>query len=224
MTYVDNRVFINNEDVGSVDAWRYSAVELATNVPATTYAMVGSTPVVTGPSPVINAPVSVASTGKAVGGGGATLPSSLPVSRPVAPAAPGTATAPVSGTASSDAAPTEWLALGTFAMATDRDAPFDPNNSFAIQLAVSKDGLVSGSFHDPDHPDTVFPVQGRVDPDTQRVAMTVAGLDDVVFETGIYNLTQQETPLLVHDADRTMKSYLLVRLPEPEPESVPEPK
>jgi hypothetical protein len=58
-------------------------------------------------------------------------------------------------------------------------------------------------------------VQGRVDKETQRVAFTIGDKSDVVMETGIYSLTQPQTPVLVHyGADRT-ENYLLVRLDPP---------
>jgi hypothetical protein len=82
-----------------------------------------------------------------------------------------------------------------------------------IQLAVDKDGIVSGTMHNKTTNQT-FPVQGRVDKDTQRVAFTIGDAKDVVFETGIYNLTQQQTPVLVH-GDGREEIYLLLRLEQP---------
>jgi hypothetical protein len=38
------------------------------------------------------------------------------------------------------------------------------------------------------------------------------------METGIYNLTKDETPVLVHFNASQSQSWLMVRLPEPEPE------
>ncbi len=160
--YQDNRVFVNGQDVGTIDTYRESAAELA--VPSL-------------PEPKLS----------------------------------------VDAVLQEDA-DTEWLALGTFAMVTDQDAKVDPDHCFALQLAVNQDGLLSGTFCDPDQPDQTFSVQGRVDEKTQRVAFTIDGLDDTVFESGIYNLTQDETPLLVHDETRTLKSYLLVRLDDPNAE------
>jgi hypothetical protein len=60
----------------------------------------------------------------------------------------------------------------------------------------------------------VYPIQGRVDKETQRVAFTIGDAKDVVFETGIYNLTQQQTPVLVHGEGRE-ETYLLLRLEQP---------
>src|SRR4029077_20424203 len=76
-----------------------------------------------------------------------------------------------------------------------------------------KDGIVSGTMFNKTTNQT-FPVQGRVDKETQRVAFTVGDAKEVVFETGIYNLTQQQTPLLVH-GDGREEIYLLLRLEQP---------
>jgi hypothetical protein len=103
--------------------------------------------------------------------------------------------------------PTDWLPLGTFAL-SESEADKDPSR--VIQLAVDKEGIISGTMHNKTTGQT-FPVQGRVDKETQRVAFTIGDSKDVVFETGIYNLTQQQTPLLVH-GDGREETYLLLRL------------
>jgi hypothetical protein len=107
--------------------------------------------------------------------------------------------------------PVEWMPLGTFALST---GPDDTSPSRVLQLAVDPDGIVSGTMFDEEARETVA-VQGRVDKDTQRVAFTMSDDPDVVYETGIFNLTQDETPVLVHRGDRTDTS-MLVRLDPPE--------
>jgi hypothetical protein len=42
--------------------------------------------------------------------------------------------------------------------------------------------------------------------------------EDLVVETGLYNLTQNETPVLVHFGKEKVETYLLVRLDKPEEE------
>lgn len=108
----------------------------------------------------------------------------------------------------------DWLALGTFALVTNRDAR-DPE--MIVQLAVDKNGIISGTFFDRER-DEAFAVTGRVDRDTQRVAFRIDDNPDIVYETGMYNLTQQQTPVLVHDGSREMRTSLLVRLDLPEDE------
>jgi hypothetical protein len=82
-----------------------------------------------------------------------------------------------------------------------------------LQLAVDKDGIVSGTMHNQETNQT-YAVQGRVDKETQRVAFTIGDSKDVVLETGVYNLTQQQTPLLAH-GDGREETYLLLRLDPP---------
>ena len=107
-------------------------------------------------------------------------------------------------------APAEWLPLGTFAL-SENETDKDPSR--VVQLAVDKDGIVSGTMHNKATNQT-FPIEGRVDKETQRVAFTVGDAKDVVFETGIYNLTQQQTPVLVH-GDGREETYLLLRIEQP---------
>jgi hypothetical protein len=105
---------------------------------------------------------------------------------------------------------TDWLPLGTFALS---ESEADKNPSRVLQLAVDKDGIISGAMFNKATNQT-YPVQGRVDKETQRVAFTIGDAKDVVFETGIYNLTQQQTPILVHGEGRE-ETYLLLRLEQP---------
>ena len=66
--------------------------------------------------------------------------------------------------------------------------------------------------------DKTYTVQGRVDKDTQRVAFTIGNDPNTVMETGMFNLTQNETPVLVHFGPTQTANYLFVRLPEPSQE------
>jgi hypothetical protein len=86
-----------------------------------------------------------------------------------------------------------------------------------LQLAVSKDGLVSGTIYNRTSGNT-YSVQGRVDKETQRLAFTIGDDANTVLETGIYNLTQDQTPVLCHFGLSQTQVYLLARLPEPEHE------
>jgi hypothetical protein len=104
-------------------------------------------------------------------------------------------------------AATEWLPLGTFALSTS-EADKDPSR--VVQLAVDKEGNISGTMFNKTTNQT-YPVQGRVDKETQRVAFTIGGRQEVVLETGLYNLTQQQTPVLAH-GDGREETYLLYRL------------
>ena len=62
-------------------------------------------------------------------------------------------------------------------------------------------------------------IQGSVDKKTQRVAFTVGDNKTDVVETGLYNLTKDEAPVLIHfGADKT-EQWLLVRLKDQKPSS-----
>lgn len=116
-----------------------------------------------------------------------------------------------------EAAEAEWLPLGTFAVTTDEE---DLDPSRVLQLAVSKEGIISGTLYNTTT-DQAQSVQGQVDKETQRVAFRIGENDEVVVETGLYNLTQQEAPVLVHFGSGKVENWLLVRLEQPEEEAAP---
>jgi hypothetical protein len=105
----------------------------------------------------------------------------------------------------------DWLPLGTFALMADKD---DVDAPRVVQLVVDKQGIISGTMYNKST-DKTHIVQGRVDQETQRAAFTIDDNEDVVFETGIYNLTQDETPVLVHFGTEKTETFLLVRLEQP---------
>lgn len=102
----------------------------------------------------------------------------------------------------------EWMALGTFAITKD---PKDVDTISAVQLAVNQQGIISGTVYN-SQTDEAFTVQGQVDQQTQRVAMRVGESDSLVVETGLYNLTQDEVPVLVHFGAEDVENWLLVRM------------
>ena len=104
----------------------------------------------------------------------------------------------------------DWLPLGVFALTQSDKAKSD----VTLQLAVNKQGVVRGNSTDSDSGQTKV-IQGSVDKKTQRVAFTVGDNQSEVVETGLYNLTKDEAPVLIHfGADRT-EQWLLVRLQQP---------
>lgn len=102
----------------------------------------------------------------------------------------------------------DWLPLGVFAISTGENDT-EPNR--VVQLAINKQGIVSGTLYNYDT-DEAIAVQGQVDRQTQRVAIRLGDLEDVVVETGLYNLTQDEAPVLVHFRTDKIEEYLLIRL------------
>jgi len=119
---------------------------------------------------------------------------------------PGTALETSAGASTQD----EWKPLGVFAVSVEADK--SPTQYF--QLVVNKNGAIGGVFRNEATLDET-PIYGCVDEKSQRAAWHVGEDSKVVYETGIYNLTQPETPALVHyGTERTMK-LTLIRVEEP---------
>jgi hypothetical protein len=105
----------------------------------------------------------------------------------------------------------DWLPLGVFALTKTDQSKSD----VTIQLAVNKQGILRGNYTD-NVTNQTQAVHGSVDKQTQRVAFTVGDNTTNVVETGLYNLTKDEAPALIHfGADRT-EQWLLVRLDPPD--------
>ena len=88
-------------------------------------------------------------------------------------------------------------------------------------MAVSKEGIISGTLFNT-ATDTTQAIQGQVDKETQRVAMRFGDSEDIIAETGLYNLTQVEAPVLVHFGPEKIENWLLVRLDDPAPDDAGE--
>jgi hypothetical protein len=118
--------------------------------------------------------------------------------------------------ATSDPAATtddQWLPLGVFAVVSE---PTQTQTDKTVQLAVNQDGVIRGNLHD-DLSDKVVPIVGSVDKTTQRVALKLdAGDSPIVVETGLYNLTNDEVPVLVHFSADRQEPRTLIRLKQPD--------
>jgi hypothetical protein len=84
-----------------------------------------------------------------------------------------------------------------------------------IQLAVDKQGVIRGNYTNTAIGNTQV-VKGSVDKQTQRACWTVGDNTDTVFDTGIYNLTKDETPVLVHHGSDRTEHWLMVRHNNPD--------
>jgi hypothetical protein len=104
----------------------------------------------------------------------------------------------------------EWQPLGVFGM-VQGDEMVAPH---IFQLAVNKAGVVRGNYYDA-VADNTLPVYGSVDPKTQRVAWSIGDKKSITFEAGLNNLTQEQTPVLVHYGKDRTQQMVLVRLKEP---------
>jgi len=106
----------------------------------------------------------------------------------------------------------DWVPLGTFSVATSIE---DKNPVRVAQLAYdNKQGLISGTIFN-SKSNNLYTLQGKVDKETQRTAFTIGNDPNTVFETGLYNLTQNATPVLLHQGAATTQTWLFARLPEP---------
>ena len=103
------------------------------------------------------------------------------------------------------------MPLGVFALVQKEQS--EPH--YVMQLAVNKSGTLGGNYSDLVS-GTTLPIQGAVDKKTQRVAWTVGNNKNTVGETGLYNLTQDEAPALIHIGKDKTQQWLLVRLKQPE--------
>ncbi len=101
----------------------------------------------------------------------------------------------------------DWLPLGVFALTK----PGEKDSIVTIQLAVNKQGVIRGNYTDTKTNKTLV-IQGAVDKKTQMVAFSVGDKKSNLIETGLYNLTKDEAPALVHVGDGKTIQYLLVRL------------
>lgn len=109
----------------------------------------------------------------------------------------------------------EWLPLGSFALTRE-----GVNDSQAmLELAVNKQGVLAGTYYN-ETTQVSRSLKGMLDQASQRAAIGFADgkNTDVVLETGIQNLTQDEAPGLLHQGKDRSGPVLLVRLQAPEEE------
>jgi hypothetical protein len=104
----------------------------------------------------------------------------------------------------------EWQPLGVFGLVQ----PEETVAQRIFQLAVNKAGVVRGNYYDAVG-DTTTPVYGSVDKATQRVAWSIGEKKDIVFETGLSNLTKDESSVLIHYGKERTEQQMLVRIPQP---------
>lgn len=112
-----------------------------------------------------------------------------------------------------DSQASEWTPLGVFALVQKEQS--DPH--YVLQLAVNKAGVLAGNYSDLVSGSTT-PIQGSVDKKSQRVAWTVGTNKNTVGETGLYNLTQDEAPALIHIGKDKTQQWLLVRMKQQQQE------
>lgn len=107
---------------------------------------------------------------------------------------------------------TEWLPLGAFAFTQEG---VDDSQAM-IELAVSKEGVLAGTYYN-EATQISRSLKGTIDKTTQRAAFGFADgkNTNLVVETGVQNLTQDEAPALLHNGADQSTPVLLVRLQPP---------
>jgi hypothetical protein len=101
----------------------------------------------------------------------------------------------------------KWLPLGVFQALREKEK----TSTMMFQLAVNKDGIVRGNYFNTSAK-VQQPIEGAVDKKTQRIAWIVEDRDKIIFDTGLYNLTKDETPVLVHFGKDKTEQWVFVRL------------
>ena len=114
----------------------------------------------------------------------------------------------------------EWLPLGVFAVTR----PNSQNANEMVQLAVSKDGILSGTWFDQATGQS-RPLSGMVEQATQKAAWGFADspTDALVVETSLYNLTEPDCSALAHLDAVSTEVWQLTRLQQPQQPAVAQP-
>jgi uncharacterized protein (TIGR03000 family) len=102
-----------------------------------------------------------------------------------------------------------WQPLGIFSLVQGEQS----DTSAVFQLAVDKAGIIRGNYYNV-LTDTTLPVRGAVDKKTQRASWVVGDQTTTVYDTGLVNLTKDESPLLIHFGKERTQQWLLVRIKE----------
>ena len=109
----------------------------------------------------------------------------------------------------------QWRPLGIFALARTEET----NPSTFVSLAIDQAGILRGTYYDAVS-DAQQNITGKVDKKTQRAAWTIGDKKTPIYETGLVNLTQSQTTVLVHRDAGTdggtgkVEQMLLVRVPD----------
>lgn len=105
----------------------------------------------------------------------------------------------------------EWLPLGVFAIA---QPPINKPDG-VLHLAINRQGVLRGNYVD-SVTEQAHLVRGSVDLQSQRAAFMIGDNTVNIVETGLYNLTKDEAPALLHLSKTRNELRLLVRMQNPE--------
>jgi uncharacterized protein (TIGR03000 family) len=101
----------------------------------------------------------------------------------------------------------KWQPLGVFALVQGEEK----TSNTMFQLAINAQGILRGNYYD-GLMDSTTPVYGSVDKKTERAAWTIGDKKTPLFDAGLFNLTKDETPVLVHFGPDKTQQWLLVRI------------
>jgi uncharacterized protein (TIGR03000 family) len=110
----------------------------------------------------------------------------------------------------------KWQPLGVFALVQGDDK----TSNTMFQLAINAHGIIRGNYYD-GLMDSTSTVYGSVDKKTQQAAWTIGEKKTPIFEAGIFNLTKDETPVLVHFGPEKTQQWLLVRVQQKDAQAAP---
>ncbi len=106
----------------------------------------------------------------------------------------------------------QWIPLGVFAVT--KEAKDAPSPTMYMQLALNRSGAIGGNLYDSTYNKT-FPLVGEVDKKNQRAVWKMAHSKNTpIIETGLYNLTRDETPVKFTFADGSTQEFFLVKIHE----------
>ena len=100
----------------------------------------------------------------------------------------------------------QFMPLGVFSLAPENQT----EATALLQLAVSKDGIVRGTYYDL-LSDTDQPIRGSVDKQTQLVAWNVGAGGQATFQTALAVLTEPSGPVSVHYQNGQTRQWVLAR-------------
>ncbi len=108
---------------------------------------------------------------------------------------------------SSQGPASNWLPLGVF----EAIPSGKKSSTMLLQLAVNKAGIIRGNYFDTADRNVQL-IEGSVDKDTERAVWVVSDRKNIIFDCVLYNLTQPETPMLVHVGKDKNEQWTFVRL------------
>lgn len=105
----------------------------------------------------------------------------------------------------------DWLPLGVFTLAPSIQGA--ANSTMFIQLAVDRNGEISGTFYN-SSTDISFPLVGFIDKQTQEAFWEISGENTFAPEmaTGIFNLTQDVADVEMTFPTGVVQNWILVKV------------